>query len=202
MAISTYSELQTAVGRWMQRTDLSTLIPDFIANAEAEFNRTLRLTGQLTRADFTVSDRWTSLTTLAAPIAEIRSVAITVGTVRSSLEYLTPEAGQVLYDSTVPKWYSRHGNELEILPPPDSSYTLELLYWRTVPALAIANTSFLLDLAPDLYLYRSVLEGARYTQDDALAMRVEPMYVRALAQLQADDQRRQFGGTALMQRVA
>ena len=202
MAISTYSELQTAVGRWMQRTDLTSLIPDFIANAEAEFNRTLRLTGQMTRADFSVSDRWVSLTTLAAPIAQIRSVAITVGEVRYGLEFLSPDQGQALYSTTVPKWYSRHGNELEVLPPPDSAYTLELLYWRTIPALADTNTNFLLTLAPDLYLYRAVLEGARYTQDDALAMRVEPMYARALAQVQADDVGRQFGGSALMQRVA
>jgi len=202
MAISDYGELQTAVGRWLQRTDLGTLIPDFIANAEAEFSRTLRLTGQLTRADLTVSSRWTSLTTLTAPIAEIRSISVTDGGVRSSVEYLTPNQTQGIYETGTPMFYSRHGNELEILPEPSASYTLELLYWRTIPALATSSTSWLLSLAPDLYLYRAVMEGAQYIHAPELLMRVEPAYQRALAQLQADDSRRQFGGSALQQRVA
>jgi len=43
MAISTYSELQTAVANWLDRDDLTDRIPEFIALAEARFNRVLRL---------------------------------------------------------------------------------------------------------------------------------------------------------------
>jgi len=43
MAISTYSELTTAVANWLDRDDLTLRIPEFIALAEAKFNRTLRL---------------------------------------------------------------------------------------------------------------------------------------------------------------
>ena len=32
MAITTYSELKTAVGNWLNRDDLTSVIPDFIAN--------------------------------------------------------------------------------------------------------------------------------------------------------------------------
>ena len=43
MAISNYSELQTAVANWLDRDDLTARIPEFIALAEARFNRVLRL---------------------------------------------------------------------------------------------------------------------------------------------------------------
>ena len=43
MAISTYSELQTAVANWLDRDDLGDRIPEFIALAEARMNRALRI---------------------------------------------------------------------------------------------------------------------------------------------------------------
>ena len=43
MAISNYTELQTAVANWLDRDDLTNRIPEFISLCEARFNRTLRL---------------------------------------------------------------------------------------------------------------------------------------------------------------
>ena len=202
MALANYTDLQTAVANWLQRTDLTAKIGDFITIAEAEFNRTLRLTGQITRADASVSDRWFDLTTLTVPLAEIRSVSITYGGVRTPLAFLPIEVGQTLYETREPRWYSRSGNELMVLPPPDATYTLELIYWRSVPDLASNATNWLLTLAPDLYLYRALLEGAHYIRDTDLAQRAETSYVRALEQLKSDDQRRQFGGSGLEVRAA
>ena len=41
MAISTYTELQTAVANWLDRDDMSARIPEFISLTEARFNRIL-----------------------------------------------------------------------------------------------------------------------------------------------------------------
>ena len=203
MAITNYTELQTAVTNWMQRTDLATArVQEFIALAEAQFNRTLRLTGQLTRADVACSARWTDISGLATPIAEIRSASITTGGVRYALDYLALDKSQDLYATGTPVWYTRAGNELGLFPPPSSAVTVELIYWRTVPDLATNSTSWLLTLAPDLYLYRSVLEGAHYTRDTDLAQRAEANYLRALDELKRDDQGRQFGGSGLEMRAA
>ena len=43
MAINTYATLQTAVANWLDRSDLTDRIPEFIALAEARMNRNLRL---------------------------------------------------------------------------------------------------------------------------------------------------------------
>jgi len=200
MAITTYAELQTAVGRWLQRTDLAAMIPDFIANAEAHFNRVLRLNGQLTRDNLTVSGRFTTLT-FTAPLAEIRSVSCTSGGERWALEFATVNDMQNVFSSGRPLYYSRSGNELEVVPVPDGTYTLEVMYWRTIPDLATNNTNFLLTLAPDLYLYRAVMEGAQYVHDQALIARVSPMFDLALQQITRDDKARLFGGSAPQQRA-
>ena len=42
MAISTYTELKSAVARWMNRTDLDTQIPDFITIAESRIALSVR----------------------------------------------------------------------------------------------------------------------------------------------------------------
>ena len=54
MAITTYSELKDAVGDWLNRDDLTSVIPNFIALAEAQFNRTIRHRKMVTRSDATL----------------------------------------------------------------------------------------------------------------------------------------------------
>ena len=48
MAISTYTELQTAVADWLHRTDMTSVIQDCVALAEERFNRRLRTRQQET----------------------------------------------------------------------------------------------------------------------------------------------------------
>ncbi len=197
MAITTYSELQTAVARWLQRDDLTAIIPDFIANSEAEFNRAFRLSGQVTRTDLDASSRWTSIASLTDTLAEIKSISVTVGGIRTPIEYVTPDASQQFSTSGSPRYWTRIGSEIGVFPPPDGTYTLEIVYYAKIPALATAATNFLLTDAPDVYLYRSVIEGAQYTHDEELLARIAPMYGGALQQLILDDRKRQNGGSAL-----
>src|SRR5579863_10497735 len=42
MALDNYADLQTAIGNWLNRADLSAAIPDFITIAEAQISRRLQ----------------------------------------------------------------------------------------------------------------------------------------------------------------
>ena len=55
MAITTYSELKTAVANSLARTDLTTQIPDFISLAEARLSRELETRSQEKRAQATLT---------------------------------------------------------------------------------------------------------------------------------------------------
>ena len=43
MALGTYADLQTAIAAWVNRTDLTAVIPDFVTLAEERMNRHLRV---------------------------------------------------------------------------------------------------------------------------------------------------------------
>jgi hypothetical protein len=55
MALSTYTELKTAIADWLDRGDLTANIPDFITLAEARVNRELRIRPQEVRSTMTTT---------------------------------------------------------------------------------------------------------------------------------------------------
>ena len=55
MAISTYSELKTAIANFLARDDLTSVIPDFIQLAEATMSRELETRSQEKRATATLT---------------------------------------------------------------------------------------------------------------------------------------------------
>ena len=191
MAISSYTELQTAVGRWLQRNDLASMIPDFIALAEAEFNRRLRASEMLVSGSVTIDDR---LVDMPSRWLETRSVTITNSAGdRVRMEYATPEIAMNYTDSGTPQFYTIIGTQLGVAPPPDATYAGEMVYWEKLLPLASNPTNWLLDLYPDLYLYRSVYEGAVYTRDIQLAAGTKGMYEQVLSEVNTNDGRRQQG---------
>jgi hypothetical protein len=55
MALANYADLLTSVAGWLNRTDLTATIPDFIRLAETEFNRSLRTIEMEGRATATLT---------------------------------------------------------------------------------------------------------------------------------------------------
>jgi hypothetical protein len=61
MALSTYAELKSSVADWLNRSDLTTAIPDFISLAEAQMERKLRTRQMISRASATISTEYSAL---------------------------------------------------------------------------------------------------------------------------------------------
>ena len=61
MAITTYSELKSAVADWLLRDDLTSVIPSFISLAEAKFNRRIRDYRMMTRATTSVDEGYVAV---------------------------------------------------------------------------------------------------------------------------------------------
>ena len=85
MAIGTYSELQTAIGNWLGRDDLTDRIPEFIDLAEARLSRELETREQEKRATVTTTanDQYIALPT---GLREIRHVQLNTSP-RQTLRY-------------------------------------------------------------------------------------------------------------------
>ena len=167
MAITTYSELKSSVADWLNRDDLTSAIVDFIALAEAQYNRSIRHRKMITRSTATIDDRYS-----ATPADWLQTVQFILNTDPvTPLDYLTNEAiNKKRAESRAvgkPLYFGHVGDEIEVFPSPDSSYTGELVYYAKVPALSDSNTTnWLLTLSPDLYLYGALVQSAPYLRDD------------------------------------
>ena len=55
MSLSTYSEIKTSIANYLNRDDLTSVIPDFISLTENRLDRELRVRVNMTRAETTTT---------------------------------------------------------------------------------------------------------------------------------------------------
>lgn len=170
MAVTTYSELVATIQTWMARSDLGGTAQDFITLGENYLNfggdpdtdpplrcREMELVTSLTPTD--------GICTLPTDYLEYRRVVETVSP-RRELKYITPDAAEVLYPSRtggLSANFTIIGSDLYTFPL--SSSTIELTYYRQIPALTEdAPTNWLLTKSPSVYLRAALLQAADYTR--------------------------------------
>ena len=199
MAIGTYAQLQTAVAAWLARSDLTSVIPDFITLAEAKLNRLLRCRQQEQRSTATA----TEYMALPTGFLELRSIELTTSP-PYPLELVSPDEIDRDYSSSTgqPMVYCLLANQIQLAPVPDSTYTVEVDYFEVIPPLASNSTNWLLTSHPDIYLYGSLLEAAAYLQDDPRVPAWNAAYTQVLQQLQSADRRARWSGSRLAVRPA
>ena len=98
MALGTFTELKDAVADWLDRSDLTSRIPDFIALAEARLNRELRIRPMEVRSTMvTTADQ--QYFQLPGGYIQMRNMQLNTNPT-TPLEYITPEMMDRLYGST------------------------------------------------------------------------------------------------------
>jgi hypothetical protein len=174
MALSNYTELQATVAGYLARDDLTSRIPDFVVLAEAKFNRVLLHPRMETRDTLTVNTLLASPEFLDLPtdFQTMRMVRLPDETGKPRLQFLTQtQMDDYRYSvdnvTGTPVYFTVVGDELELAPTPNEDMDIEVLYRANIPPLASNSTNWLLTLAPDLYLYGTLLEASPYIQNDA-----------------------------------
>jgi hypothetical protein len=203
MALSTYAELKASVADWLNRSDLTSAITDFVSLAEAQMERTLRTRQMIVRANATISDEYSAL---PDDYLEAKSFKLTGTNPISPLVFQSINALddlQVTYTSSgQPKYFCVIGGQIRVLPVPDTSYVSELIYYAKLSKLSTSNTTnWLLTLSPDVYLYGSLLQAAPYLQDDARIQIWAGLYQSGIDALNLADERGSMTGGALMARA-
>tara|TARA_R110002020_G_scaffold190192_1_gene389653 strand:+ start:46 stop:672 length:627 start_codon:yes stop_codon:yes gene_type:complete len=199
MAIGTYSELQTAVANWLDRDDLTDRIPEFIALAEARFNRVLRLRSM--EAKYT-ADTVAGQRNLALPTGYIQMRNFQVNSSPlTTLSYVTPEIYDRLWGgstSGTPKFYTILANEISFGPTPATVMEVEMLFYKKFDNLSpSATTNWLITNAPDIYLYGSMLEAEPFIMNDERVQLWATALQRGVTDLQEQDNKDRHSGSAL-----
>jgi len=197
MAITTYSELQTAVGDFLNRDDLTTVQTTFIDLAEADFNRRIRHWRMEKRSTATFDSQYESL-----PSDFLEAIRINIQTERqielASVAEIIEKRRQFNNTAGEPRLYAMTAGEIELWPTPDASYTGEIVYYSRIEALSDSNTSnWLLSYHPDVYLYGTLVHSAPYLKDDPRLQIWRALLEGALAGLAGEDRDYRHGGTGL-----
>lgn len=162
MSLTNYSDLQTAIATWLQRTDLTATIPDFISIFEATANRRLRVRQQETTTTLTPA---VGVLTLPTDYLSHRRLTWT-GTPRRELSYVEPSWLQGAYPNiptTFPSVFTIEGGSIKIMPTDDTNTAVELVYFAKIAALSTGNTTnWLMTAHPDLYLFGTLTEAQAY----------------------------------------
>jgi hypothetical protein len=203
MAISNYSELKSAIADWLDRTDLTDSIPNFIALTEARHKRDFKLRRLETRVTAnTVADQ--EYYSLPDNYIAMRNIQLNTDP-KTSLEYLTPEQMDRVYAGSMkgkPKAYSIMVNDIQLRPTPDGVYQIELLYYKHVNPLSDSNaTNEILDNHPDIYLYGALVEAEPYLQNDKRIQTWSSFYDRAKKDIIDSNERDRHSGVALTTRI-
>ena len=201
MAITSYSELQTAAANWLARTDLTSRIPEFIALAEAKFNRILRTRDMETKnAAFSITGEYVAVPT---GFLEARSF-MTNANPRTPILYMPGETQETTYPTTnsSPLFYSVVGGNFRFAPVPSSTITATLVYYQAITGLATTSPNWLLTSHPDLYLYGTLMEASDMIQDDQRSAKWEQKFATALGQLRKMDNASRWGGNGMAVRTA
>jgi hypothetical protein len=196
LLLDNYTNLQDAIGKELDRTDLADSIPMFITLAEAEIDRVLRRT--VSRQTITINSETTSL---SSTIAELRSIRLVTGSAGRdvSLDVVTPE---MLSDIR-----ARHGavagrpvavaiiaGQVVVAPAPDTAYTAEIVAYLGLTKLsATVATNVILTEAPDLYFYGALTHSAAFLHHDERIETWRTFFQNALDQLHQRREREEHG---------
>ena len=209
MALSSYSELKSAIANWLNRSDLTDEIADdFIKLTEADYNAKLRIRAMEQIDTITIDSETESVPT---GFIAVRSFYILSSSVKYPLEYITPAN---MFETKggsrtgKPRAYTiESDNETETFrfgPSPDTSYTGYLSYYKAISALSSSNTSnWMLANHPAVYLYGSLFHAANFLGG------VEPqqvqnwlqMYATAMERVENNDKQDSYGGAPVTQRT-
>jgi len=200
LSITNYNELKTAVGTWMARPELNSQIEDFIALAEAQFNRRLRIRPMEEEADLTIAAEEVSM---PSQFKRVRRLYLNTNPI-VDLKYLSPEQLRDKYRSSAtgkPEVYTMIGDSFFFRPIPDSSYTGKLSYYKGFTPLSAANTTnAMLTSNPDLYLFGALIAGEEYFHNDPRIKYWRDRYEQIITEIKDEDTGDRASGSALHQR--
>lgn len=184
MAITTYSELQTAITTWMDRPDFTTAqVKEMIALAEARFNRLLKTVETEAMLTGTSGSRTISISALSM----VEPIALKVTDDDGDEREITPKPyGTINYldESGDPSFYEISGTNIKFDVKLDSAYSFRFIYKGRFALSDSATTNNLLTDHPDIYLAGSIVWGGLFTENDPQTAKFKAILEEGLPEVQ------------------
>lgn len=173
LLMDTYSNVLATLASYSAKDTLTDFWPLAVKLFEAKANRTLFCKDMEQRSTTTVdlNSSEPEFISLPSDFQTMRDVRLSSYTGKPRLTYLVKSAMDEWRTNTGnssnrPLWFTIVGSEMEMLPTPDSAYTVEMTYRKLIPNLQDNSTNWLLTSHPDAYLYGCLLEAEPYMKND------------------------------------
>jgi hypothetical protein len=197
MAFTNYTTFVSTVESYLARTDLTTVIPDFVQMAQLRMSRDLRTEAMLKVATTTPSDNKVAF---PSDFLELREMHFQ-GNPPIILEYQSPDLffrnGQTSLSGRS-HYFTMLGTEFQFAPSQNSDYTIQILYYGQ-PTFISSTTASNLFLAyyPDALLYATLAEAEPYLMNDPRVATWSALYDRAIANIKKSDLGQTYAYTTL-----
>lgn len=184
--------LISTVATRLNRTDLTALIPDFIARAEDEIFAKLSASPvRPMQTVFTNASVSTQTTALPSNFIDAIDLTVTDGTdtwkmVRLGIEddadyYATRSLPyRTEYDSSKIRHYWIVGSQLWFPDTPEAALSITLRYFAKPTAIAAAGSNWVSTSHADVYEFGSLMHAARHIRDDDLEDRLAERFATAI----------------------
>ena len=165
MALSNFSELKTSILDWMERSDLSANVEDWITLAEARLNRDIEVVETTAALTGTLNSREIDVSSLKV----IEPMALFVTTYGDEVDVIPKAPGTFPYDDTpgVPDFYAIDGDTMKFDVPCNAAHTFRFRYRGRFALSDAAPINDLLTNHPDIYLAACIVWGSVYTRAGA-----------------------------------
>ena len=205
MALNTYTALKASIADFLNRDDLTAVIPDFISLAEAQINRDVRHWKMEARSSGQQSGGDEYMQIPADWVETIRLHLTGTGTSVVNLISRDAMADKRQGDEDVsgtPMYYTHADGQFQLYPTPSADTDFELLYYQKLDALSGSNAeNWLLLDSPDVYLYGALLHSAPYLAEDERVAIWAQMYSAAVTRLNEASESARYSGSGLRLKI-
>lgn len=194
-----FGQLKAAIAAYLDRSDLSAQIPNFVQMAEARLARDVRSGKLIGTGTLTIT---TGNSSVAMPSDFAAGVAV-AGT-GGAYTFVPPATlTELAAQGLGERCYSIFGAALRVPMAVTSDAVFSITYYAKPAALsADADTNALLTDYPGLYLYCALAEGAVFLADDARVPLWEAKYRKELEDLRTATWGENFAAEQYAQSVA
>lgn len=189
MALTNYTELKASVASFLNKTNLTTQIPDFITLAEAVMRREITSMGRIdTWADVEIDADGFRLPCRADEVASVSADG-------RAVSYVSPDKFNTV-GTGHPYAYTIDGDLLRVTPA--GTVTIRMQSGLCGLSSSVSANWILRD-HPDAYLYGALMQAAPFLRDDERIGVWGGLFQSAINSINKREIRRQTGGNMRVQ---
>ncbi len=196
--ITDYASLKTSLAAWLNRTDLTAIIPELIADGEARIYNDLRIRAMEAAFSEAVVGGVVNVPTgfLAWKFLYVDNSSA------QKLERKDPEWIYTQYPSRVgagtPKFFAREGDTLIFGPAAEAGLTIKGRYYKRLAALSDTNTTnWFITNEPQLLRFAALCAATPFLKDDKRIPVWEAIYNDSKNRIEKTERKEAFSGSKL-----